>query len=162
MMSSAVNEASPRSLVRQATAADLPACAGIINDYMDATPWLPRVIDHDAIVEMFGPSLLEKRTIFVADNGSEILGYLSMDPEIGFIHAIYLRPAARGHGLGKSLLDAAKHAHPQGLELTVFEPNTDAMRFYTREGLIEIPGGGNDNPPEGVPTLLMRWRGAAQ
>ena len=162
MMNSAVHPAPAMSHIRRATTADLPACAAIINDYMDDTPWLPRVIDHQAIVEMYSPALLDKRIIFVAEDNGEIAGYLSMDHKAGFIHAIYLRSDARGRGLGKALLDAAKEARRGGFELTVFEPNLNALRFYVREGLVEVPEGRNPDTPEGVPTLLMRWQGDAQ
>ncbi|MBC7283334.1 GNAT family N-acetyltransferase [Hoeflea sp.] len=162
MMNSAARKACDTVGVRRATVPDLPACAAIINDYMDAaTDWLPRVIDHDAIRDMYSPALLDKRTIFVAEDEDAIIGYLSMDHQAGFIHALYLRPHAQGKGLGKALLDAAKEARPQGFELTVFEPNADASRFYHREGLVEVPESRNDKTPEGVPTLLMRWQGAS-
>ena len=45
-------------------------------------------------------------------------------------------------------------------QLTVFEPNVDAKRFYEREGFREVPEGRRDDTEEGVPILLMRWRGA--
>ncbi len=163
MMNSAVRQTFSAPVVRRATVADLPFCAAIINDYLDAAiSWLPRVIDRQAIEDMFGADLLDRRTIFVAEDAGEIAGYLSMDHEAGFIHAIYLRPDARGSGLGKALLDAAKTARPQGFELTVFEPNSDALRFYKREALVEIPEGRNPDTPEGVATLLMRWPGGAR
>lgn len=160
MMNSAARKATALPVVRRAAAPDLSACAAIINDYMDATDWLPRTVDRKTIEEMFAPALLNKRTIFVAEDGDAIIGYLSMDHEAGFIHALYLRPHAQNMGLGKALLDAAKDARPQGFELTVFEPNADAMRFYLREGLVEVPEGRKDDTEEGVPTVLMRWQGA--
>ncbi|AKH99296.1 sortase-like acyltransferase [Hoeflea sp. IMCC20628] len=163
MMNSAVRQTYHEPGVRRATAADLPVCASIINDYLDAgASWLPRVIDRQAIEDMFGADLLDRRTIFVAEDGGEIAGYLSMDQDGRFIHAIYLRPQARCSGLGKALLDAAKSARPQGFELTVFELNSDALRFYKREALVEIPEGRNDDTPEGVATLLMRWPGGSR
>ncbi|MDP2118797.1 MAG: GNAT family N-acetyltransferase [Hoeflea sp.] len=161
MMNSAARKAPAMPVVRRAAARDLPACAAIINAYIDATDWLPRTIDKDALEAVFVPALLDSRTIFVAENDGAIEGYLSMDEEAGFIHALYLSPSARGAGLGKALLDAAKHARPQGFELTVFEPNRDAVRFYAREGLVEVPEGRNEATEEGVQTLLMRWPGAA-
>ncbi|MDP3527206.1 MAG: GNAT family N-acetyltransferase [Hoeflea sp.] len=160
-MNSAARKTPALPVVRRAAAYDLPACAAIINDYIDDTEWLPRTIDRKSVEAMFVPALLDKRTIFVAENDGAIAGYLSMDEEAGFIHAIYLRPSARGAGLGKALLDTAKHARPHGFELTVFEPNRDALRFYAREGLVEIPDGRNEATEEGVPTRLLRWQGAA-
>ena len=162
MMNSALRQTLTRPLIRQAQVPDLLSCAAILNDYIDATAWLPRVLDRQAIADMFSPALLEKRIIFVAENGDEIIGYLSMDHEAGFVHALYVHPDARGEGLGKALLDAARQARPQGFELTVFEPNADALRFYTREGLVEVPDGRKTDTDEGVPTLLLRWKGSAQ
>lgn len=162
MMNRAPRNALTRPEVRQGQVPDLPSCAAIINDYIDATEWLPRMLDRQAIADMYSPALLDKRTIFVAEDGGDVIGYLSLDHGAGFIHALYVHPATRSNGLGKALLDAAKHARPQGFDLTVFEPNADALRFYIREGLAEVPEGRNTDTDEGVPTLLMRWKGAVQ
>ncbi|MCZ4290282.1 GNAT family N-acetyltransferase [Hoeflea alexandrii] len=161
-MSSALRPAFDTPSVRRATVEDLPACAAIINDYMDDTFWLQRVTDRRTIERMFAADLLDRRIIFVAEEDSGIIGYMSMDHNAGFIHGLYLRPWACGHGLGKTLLDAAKNARPQGFELEVFEPNTDALRFYMREGLVEVPGGRREVSEEGIPTLRLRWQGSAQ
>lgn len=160
-MSSALQKQASAPTLRFATASDLPVCAAIINDYIDATMWLPRTIDHKAVEALFVPSLLESRTMFVVEEHGEILGYLSMSDD-GFVPALYLRPGARGKGVGKMLLDAAKAAHPDGLELTVFELNVDALRFYQREGFREDPTRRDDTTEEGTPTLWMRWQGGVQ
>ena len=69
--------------IRAAGAADLPACATIINDYIDATDWLPRTLPRDEIAALFEPGLLERRTVLVAEEGGRIVGYLSMgDAEV--------------------------------------------------------------------------------
>lgn len=147
--------------MRPARAADLNACAAIINAYIDETEWLPRTISREALEAIFAPELLDTRIVFVADLGGEIVGYASLDHENGFLPALYLKPAARGAGAGVALLDAVKAACPEGSELTVFETNTGAQRFYRREGLIELPEGRKDVTDEGVPTLRLRWPGEA-
>jgi len=153
--------------IRTAQAADLPACARIINDYIDATDWLPRTLPRDEIAALFGPGLLERRTIIVAEveaevgDGEEgIVGYLSMG-EDGFMPALYVSPSARDRGIGARLVDHAKTLRPQGVELTVFEPNADAQRFYAREGFHPVPGGHVTDTEDGVPTLRLRWKAAA-
>lgn len=146
-------------LIRAASVADLPACARIINDYIDATDWLPRVKSHEEIAGFFTPELLERRTVLVAEADGEILAYLSFSAE-GRVHAIYVAPAFRGHGIGRMLLDHVKEQHPQQVELTVFEPNLAARRFYEREGFAEVPEGRDEGSEEGIPILLMRWRGS--
>ncbi|EDQ34193.2 Sortase [Hoeflea phototrophica DFL-43] len=161
MMTSAVRTQQAEPLIRMAELADLPTCAAIINDYIDATEWLPRTASRDAVEALFVPALLEKRRLFIAEERGEILGYLSMNPQDGFVPALYLSPAARGKGTGRLLLDAAKAAHPDSLELTVFERNTEALRFYAREGFVEDPSRRDDKTEEGIPTLWMRWPGEA-
>lgn len=160
MMTSAARSQQTKPLMRMAEPADLPFCAAIINDYIDATEWLPRTASRDAVEALFVPALLEKRTLFIAEEQGQILGYLSMNPQDGFVPALYLSPDARGRGTGRLLLDAAKAARPEGLELTVFERNTDALRFYVREGFVEDPTRRDDKTDEGIPTLWMRWAGA--
>jgi len=160
MMSSMLRTRNSGLTLRYATAADLPVCAAIINDYIDATEWLPRTLNHADVEALFVPSLLEARTLFVAEEAGVITGYLSMSND-GFVPALYLRPGGRGKGVGKMLLDAAKAAHPEGLELTVFERNTDALRFYEREGFHEDFSRRDTATEEGIPTLWMRWPGGA-
>ena len=148
------------AIVREARPADLPACAAIVNDWVDEVDWLPRVMSREATAALFGPDLLEKRTVLVAEAG-RILGYLSLDEGEAFIRALYLAPAARGRGVGKALMDEAKRRSPKGLRLGVFEPNR-ARTFYGREGFREVPEGRKDahETEEGVAELLMRWDGA--
>ena len=146
--------------IRDARADDLPACARIINDYIDTTDWLPRTLPHAEIEALFDPGLLDRRTVLVAEKDGGIVGYLSMG-EDGFMPALYLAPPARGRGVGKALLDHAKALRPDGIELTVFEPNTEAQRFYAREGFRAITGGRVTDTDEGIPTLRLRWEGAA-
>ena len=146
------------AVVRAATAADLPGCAQIINDYIDATDWLPRTLPRDGIAALFEPGLLQRRTVLVAEAEGRIMGYLSMGDD-GFVPALYLAPDTRGQGVGKALLDRAKSLRPEGLELTVFEPNEGALRFYAREGFVPVPDGRETDTEEGVPTLRLRWKG---
>ena len=149
----------PTLLIRPATPDDFDACAKIINDYVDATDWLPRVHSREATRGFFNEDLLATRTVLVAEDEGEVVAYMSFSPE-GFVYAIYLDPRARGRGIGKALIDIVKARNPQRVELTVFEKNVSALRFYEREGFREAPEGRSTDRPEGIPTLLMRWRGA--
>lgn len=144
-------------IIRPATPNDLPACAAIINDYIDDTPWLPRTISRGEIEALFNAKMLEDRYFRVAEQGGEVGGYLSMDQSAGHIHALYLAPGWRCKGAGKLLLDDAKKVGSKGLKLTVFEPNEHAKRFYEREGFGESVGERDDDTKEGFPTLMMRW-----
>ncbi len=144
--------------IRAATPDDLPACAAIINGYIDATDWLPRHQSHDAIAALFSPEILDSRRVFVADCGTAILGYASFDPVARFLPALYLRPEARGCGIGKALLDAVKATAPHGFALTVWQPSHRARQFYQREAF-SVTGEGTDE--NGLPVWHMRWGEAA-
>ena len=158
MMIETLQRTETNLIIRPATVGDLPACAAIINDYIDATAWLPRVKSREEIAGFFTPELLEKRTVLVAEAHGQVVAYVSAAD--GFLFAIYLAPAARGGGIGKMLLDGLKARYPEQIELTVYELNVAAQRFYRREGFAEVAGEREDTE-EGIPVMRMRWRGAA-
>jgi ribosomal protein S18 acetylase RimI-like enzyme len=160
MMTEAARNYEDMPLIRAATVDDLPACAEIINDYIDATAWLPRTKSRAEIAGFFAPELLTSRIVLVAEIDGEVGAYLSMSRE-GWVYGLYLAPHARSRGIGRMLIDRAKAVQPTQLELTVFEPNVDARRFYEREGFREVPERRDEDTDEGIPTLLMRWRGSA-
>ncbi|MEM9732205.1 MAG: GNAT family N-acetyltransferase [Pseudomonadota bacterium] len=144
-------------MVRPATPQDLPAYAAIINDYIDDTLWLPRTMSCAEIASLFTPEMLGTRYFRVAEQDGTVGGYLSMNQDEGHVIGLYLSPGWRCKGAGKLLLDDAKKACPDGLKLTVFEPNEHAKYFYEREGFKESVHERDDDTDEGVPTLMMRW-----
>ncbi len=139
---------------------DLPMCANIINDYIDATAWLPRVVSREKIASLFTAEILETRYFIVAENNAEVGGYLSMNEDDGHIIGLYVAPHFQNMGTGKLLLNEAKKRITDLVWLTVFAPNTLAKKFYEREGFAEDVNGRDYNTEEGVPTLLMKWGGA--
>lgn len=143
--------------VRPARREDLPACAAIVNAYIEATPWLPRTCPAEEIEAMFCDALLASRRVLVADDGA-VAGYASYDPEGAFLAALYLAPHARGRGIGRAMLDSVKAAAPKGFKLNVWQHNPAARRFYEREGL-RLEGGAIDD--DGLPVWIMSWAGAA-
>jgi putative acetyltransferase len=76
---------------------------------------------------------LPKCTAHVAVLRSRIVGFVTFRENE--IPALFVAPAFQGQGIGKQLLDFAKAKHAGGLWLTTLAPNTDARRFYEREGL---------------------------
>ena len=136
--------------IRRAGAQDVSTVARIVNDWIDRTSWMPRVHPRETIEEFIAEAV-PKREIYLIGDPAE--GYLSLDPATGQIGALYLdRP---GRGFGKALLDRAK-AGRDYLQLWTHEPNSDAQRFYRREGfeVVERKAAGND----GLPELRMEWR----
>lgn len=140
-------------MIRAATPADAPAIAAILGNWVDAAPWLPRVHtpaqDQDHALDLVARGWTH---VFCAP---DVQGFLARDG--AEIHALYVAKAARGQGVGKALLAHAKSATP-ALRLYTFAANTDAQRFYLREGFTEIArtdGAGND---EHLPDIRYEWR----
>ena len=133
---------------------DAPFIAAILSDWIDATPWMPRVHTHEED-RGFGRMLVDKGWTHVVREDGEAVGFLSRDG--AEVHALYVAGSARGRGVGKALLDQAKAATPL-LQLYTFEANQPAQRFYRREGFVEIgrtDGSGND---EHLPDIRYEWR----
>lgn len=139
-----------RMPIRLATQEDAAVCARIVNDWVDRTDWMPRVISRETI-EGYVSKAMSEREVFVI--GDPVEGYLSLDPKTARIGALYLDNPGRGHG--KALMDRAKEGRDY-LQLWTHEPNAAAHRFYFREGfeLVERNPKGEDNLPE----LRMEWR----
>lgn len=141
--------------IEPARADDAAAIADILSDWIDATPWMPRIHTRDED-RGFGAFLIEKMAVIVARKGGEVAGFLARDGAV--IHALYLAAGQRGRGIGKALLDSAKAGRGR-LELWTFQANADAQRFYAREGFVEVEatdGQGND---EKLPDIRMEWIG---
>ncbi len=136
-----------------ATPADVAGIAAILTDWVDATPWLPRVHSH-ADDRGFARLLVDRGWTQVLREGAQVLGFLSRDG--AEVHALYVARGARGRGLGKALLAQAKSARPR-LGLYTFQANVPAQRFYLREGFVETgrtDGAGND---EHLPDIRYEW-----
>ncbi|TRL40508.1 GNAT family N-acetyltransferase [Rhizobium straminoryzae] len=87
--------------------------------------------------------------VFIAFQGSEPVGIVGLRPQRArkmahraTIIMVYVRNDQRGSGLAHKLLHAvADHARGMGisqLELAVSGDNIPAIRFYSREGFLEV------------------------
>ena len=136
--------------IRRAVASDGPACAAIVDAWIEQTSWMPRGIDlaglEDALTEG-----LPKREAYVV--GDPVAGYISMDAESNHIWGFYV--AEPGRGLGKALLDRVK-AGRDYLQLNTHAANTAAHRFYEREGFHKV--GGTWDGSNGIDEIRMEWR----
>ncbi|MEM7644050.1 MAG: GNAT family N-acetyltransferase [Pseudomonadota bacterium] len=140
-------------MIRQATPADAPACAAILNAWIDATPWMPRVHPPEDVLRHYRETVLPTRRVWVA--GHPVCGFLALDEGDGMITALYLAAPARGRGLGRSLLDGAKGT-ARRLALWTFQANDGAQRFYAANGFRATAHTDSDNE-EGLPDLRYDW-----
>ncbi|WEX85927.1 GNAT family N-acetyltransferase [Sinorhizobium garamanticum] len=143
---------------RDAVIADMTACAGILNRWIDATAWMPRVHAATDVERHYRETVFADRAIIVADREGEVVGFLAQSPE-AYVTALYVDERHRRGGVGARLLREAKKRAPDELNLWTFERNADAHRFYEREGFVAVGRTDGENE-EGLPDILYRWHAA--
>lgn len=124
--------------------------AAVLNGWIDATDWFPRVHPPAKLEEAIGAAL-PLREIWVA--GDPACAYLSLDGDSGQVVGLYSSVTAQG--VGKALMDRAKEGR-SALWLNTHVPNTAAQRFYRRQGFREVSRHVPE-PPETVEEIRMEW-----
>lgn len=141
-----------RVTLRPAVVEDAAACAGIVRNWLDQTPWMPG-----------GGPPIEDLTKVIADGipirefwviGEPVQGYLSFKVNENLVSGLYT--ATPGQGMGKALIEAVKNGRDY-VQLWTHEANTLAHRFYHREGFVTI-GRCAEGRGDGIPELHMEWR----
>jgi GNAT superfamily N-acetyltransferase len=124
------------SLIRDATAADIPALAQIAADAYRAT-FLP--IIGEAGLALRTPRFFEGRfadewrQLRLAEVNGEPTGFAEV--RSGMLDMLFVRPGLTGRGIGLALL---RDAEARGaVRLECFVENRAARRFYAREGWTE-------------------------
>jgi putative acetyltransferase len=141
-------------ILRPASAEDIVDVAGIFARSRAAgLPFLPVLHSGEEDIEFFA-GYLEGGLITLAERAGEKLGFMVETP--GWIEHLYLEPAQRGQGIGKLLVDAAKHRQKR-LELWCFADNLAGRAFYARQGFSEIRRTDGDNEA-GLPDILFGWQ----
>lgn len=142
--------------LRPARLDDAPAIAAILSDWIDETPWIPRVHTRQED-QLFGAFLIERTMVTVAaliDRPNVICGFAALQPPQ--IQALYLAPRWRGQGVGTRLLNHLK-SQCQPLQLWAFQANDGAQRFYEREGFVEVERTNGAENDEKLPDIRMVW-----
>lgn len=122
---------------RKAQSSDAPACVKILSDFFDESAWLPFNFGELSSVEEWWSDHFRDEKAWVAIKDDQIVGFCSRQQYNNNISALYVAPIARNNGVGKRLLDLAKENCDE-IIVWAFELNTDARRFYRREGLVEV------------------------
>ncbi|MEI2300647.1 GNAT family N-acetyltransferase [Ensifer sp. MJa1] len=142
--------------IRRAEHGDMAACAGILNRWIDATAWMPRVHDHADVERYFAETVFAERRVIVAERTADIAGFLALSDD-SFVTALFIDGPHRGAGIGTKLVERAKELSPEELSLWTFEHNRPAQRFYEHQGFEAIRRTYGDNE-ENLPDILYRWR----
>lgn len=134
---------------------DAVPLARILGDWLRGAGWMPVLHSREEDVAFLCRMIASHRALVARDAEGGPLGFIAVKQ--GDIAGFYVAEAARGQGIGKALLDAARAEEPR-LALWTFQANTRAIAFYSREGFTEVErtdGAGNE---EGLPDVRMIWR----
>ncbi|SLN54094.1 putative N-acetyltransferase YjaB [Falsiruegeria litorea R37] len=145
-------------IIRAAHGADAGAIGAILSAFIDDTPWMPRI--HTRAEDLsFAGLMVDRGWVRVAERDRVVVGFLALNE--GFVHSLYMQSDVQGQGGGKALLDDAK-ASSERLALNVFQANTDAQRFYQREGFVETGRGDGTGNDENLPDITYVWTRTAK
>ena len=89
------------------------------------------------------------------ENGSQIEGFIGLSDE--YVEGIFVRENMQSQGIGKLLLNFVKEKKTK-LYLNVYQKNTQAIRFYQREGF-EIQCEGLDEVTDEKDYVMVWQRG---
>lgn len=123
-----------RCTIRPGTPADATACARIIRAWGAETAWMVPIDDLEPVAA-FWADLFVKYPVWVAERDGAVLGFCQREDD--YIGGLYIAREDRGQGLGKRLVDHAKAGQAR-LVAWSYEANTEARRFYRREGFVEF------------------------
>ena len=105
--------------------------------------------------ERWRNELTKSADIVVAETGGELIGFVTVDPQAGYLDQIVVAPEHWASGVGSALIAVAKQLSPSALELHVNIDNARAIRLYQKLGFAITGDGGN--PISGKPVHRMRW-----
>jgi putative acetyltransferase len=142
--------------IRVATEADLFEIAHVSRKARKQNlPYLPDLHTLEQDLKYFKLKVFTEDQIVVADDEGVIIGFCAFKE--GWVDHLYILPEHQGRGIGRSLLEWVKARSRNLLQLWVFERNTDARRFYERNGfLLERTTDGSENE-EREPAALYVW-----
>jgi GNAT superfamily N-acetyltransferase len=143
------------TIIRAARLRDMAACADIINAWIDATAWMPRIHSRRAVADYYRDIVFTTLEVFVAETDERIVGLIALSPD-NSVSALYVHHDFRGKAIGKALLDHAKQKSTGPIQLWTFAANRGAQAFYLRERFREIRRTDGDNE-EKLPDILYRF-----
>jgi len=109
--------------------------------------------------ERWRNELVPSTVITIAERDDTMLGFVTVDPQSGYLDQIVVAPETWGTPLAAALVDEAKKIAPGRLDLLVNQDNARAVRFYEKHGFVIT--GADVNPRSGAPLHRMSWRAAA-
>lgn len=144
-------------MIRNMIAADFEALAA----WMVTVPlWQRYGLTTARAITQFENAQTRGDLLLTAERG-EPVGFAWVMPQAAFGRSAYLRligvkPDVMGHGIGAALLNSVESQVAEALFLLVSDFNTEAQRFYQRQGYTQI-GAIPDYVVAGI-TELIYWK----
>ncbi|MDB5547888.1 MAG: putative acetyltransferase [Tardiphaga sp.] len=115
-------------------------------------------IDFDARVawwrERWRDELVPHARVIVGEHRGAMAGFVTID-NAGYLDQLVVGPSHQGSPLATALVEEAKRLSPDGVTLKVNADNARAIRFYERNGFVDI--GEDFNPGSKRPVRKMAW-----
>lgn len=139
--------------LRPARSTDAGTVGAILSEFIDTTPWMPRI--HTRAEDLgFAGQMIANGWVTVAEGRDAVTGFIAQaDTDI---HALYVAGDARGAGTGSALLAAAK-AQVSRLTLWTFQTNARAQAFYLRHGFVAMERTDGARNDERLPDIRFEW-----
>jgi putative acetyltransferase len=99
----------------------------------------------------------DRWAIFAAKYQDRVVGLLAMIVSEGVLRQLFIDERLRSRGIGKALLDFAKHRMPGGFWLRTHSLNVRGHRFYEREGLTHLRTEPHPQHPEAI-FRIYEWQ----
>ncbi len=108
--------------------------------------------------EHWGDLKLDSKIVVAEYDGApdHMAGFVAVSQRTGYLDQIVVAPEVQHLGVGKALIDAAKHIGREGLYLHVNKDNDRALAFYQKCGF--VIAGEDVNRRSGAPVYMMTWR----
>ena len=139
--------------IRAATPKDARATGAILTEFVETTPWMPRL--HSADEDRgFCATMIERGWVRVIEDGG-VVGFIARNE--AEVNALYVARTFRGRGAGAALLRDAQAARDE-LSLWTFQDNLGARRFYAAHGFYEVARTDGQQTDEKLPDVQLEWR----
>jgi GNAT superfamily N-acetyltransferase len=116
----------------------------------------PPVHDDDDVRAWFAAHIVWDTEPWLAeDRDGQLVGILVLDGR--WLDQLYVEPTMTGLGIGSQLVDLAKRARPDGLQLWTFASNMGAQRFYERHGFVAVRRTDGRENEERAPDIMYVW-----
>jgi GNAT superfamily N-acetyltransferase len=139
--------------LRKARPVDAGTVGTILSEFVDTTPWMPRIHTRAQDVA-HAAEMIEMGWVTLVERDAAVVAFMALDENE--LNALYVASRARREGVGSALLHHAQKVC-RSLTLWTFQANKGAQRFYLRHGFREVlrtDGADND---EGLPDIRFDW-----